>query len=177
MNSERMNRSSPAITLLFWTMFVVGGLSLAVGMILPVWLEYRAEISRRDEAYRRLEDVKEQLVALERRIDHLQNDPAYLERVASREFGFGTPPTEEAVAVEIVETPTSGPVLLEAQGPADRVVAVIDEATQTHPLLRLYLLNATRPIVMGMSAGLLAAAILLLGRNIVRPPSPERSVE
>jgi hypothetical protein len=175
MSNERMNRSNPAITLLFWTMFVVGGLSLAVGMILPVWLEYRVEISRRDEAYQRLEDVKKQLVALERRIDHLQNDPAYLERVASREFGFGAPPTEDAVAVQVVEAPATSPVLLEAQRPADRVVAVIDEATQTHPLIRLYLLDETRPLVMGMSAGLLAAAILLLGRNTARPIPPERA--
>src|SRR5262247_3332927 len=115
MNNERMHRSSPAITLLFWTMFVVGGLSLAVGMVLPVWLEYRDELSRKAEAERKLEEVRQQLVALERRIDHLQNDPAYLERVANREFGIGTPPAADSVAIEIVESPASGPVLLEAQ--------------------------------------------------------------
>jgi hypothetical protein len=166
--NERMNRSNPAITLLFWTMFVVGGLSLAVGMVLPVWMEYRTELARRDEATRRLEEVQRQLVALERRIDHLQNDPAYLERVASREFGLGSPTTPNSVAIEIVENPASGPVLLEAQVPGQRVTAIIDEATQTHPLIRLYLLRETRPLVMGMSAGLLAAAIILLGRNLPR---------
>ena len=167
MSNERMTRSNPAITLLFWTMFVVGGLSLAVGLVLPVWLEYRVELARRDEAKRRLEEIRTQLVALERRIDHLQNDPAYLERVANREFGIGTPPSDESVAIEIVEAPTSGPVLLQATG-SERVTAIIDEATQTHPLVRLYLLGETRPIVMGMSAGLLAAAILLLGRSSPR---------
>ena len=77
-------------------------------------------------------------------------------------------PEASRVAIEIVENPTSGPVLLEAQVAPQRVTAIIDQATQTHPLVRLYLLAETRPLVMGMSAGLLAAAIILLGRNAQR---------
>lgn len=172
-----MTRSNPAITLLFWTMFVVGGLSLAVGMVLPVWLDYRVEVVRRAEAAQRLEEVKKQLIAIERRIDHLQNDPAYLARVASRELKFDASPPDETVTVQVVETPTSSPVLLQAQGTQERVVAVIDEATQTHPLVRLYMLDETRPIVMGMSAGLLVAAIVLIGRNTARPAPPAAAPE
>ncbi|MBI5864527.1 MAG: hypothetical protein HZB38_08475, partial [Planctomycetes bacterium] len=58
-----MTRASPAITLLFWTMFIVGGVSLAVSMVLPVWLDYRAEVQRTDAAEKRRDEAKKRLVA------------------------------------------------------------------------------------------------------------------
>lgn len=166
-----MNRSNPAITLLFWFMFALGGLSLALGLVLPPWNEFRLAREQLVAVEKRREVLVRDLTALDRRIDHLQHDPAYLERVVVREFGLESKEAPEGVSVRLTE-PTSQPLEIATapQSPEQRAVAIIEEATQTHPFVRMYVLAETRPYVMGMSATLLAAAVILLGRNTVRGP-------
>ncbi|MBI5864528.1 MAG: hypothetical protein HZB38_08480, partial [Planctomycetes bacterium] len=77
------------------------------------------------------------------------------------------------LADQSAESPAEDQADASNAGGESHVVAVVDEALRTHPLVRLYVLDQTRPIVMGMSAGLLAAAIVLLGRNAsARAPVP-----
>lgn len=168
-----MSQSNPAITLLFWFMFAIGGLSLALGLILPPWHEFRQAKEQLAAIEKRRARLTQDLVALERRIDHLQNDPAYLERVVVREFGLESKDAPEGISVRLTE-PSSQPIESPAmpQTPEQRAVAILDQATQTHPLIRMFILADTRPYVMGMSATLLAAAVILLGRNSVRGPEP-----
>lgn len=164
-------RSNPAITLLFWFMFASGGLSLALGLVLPPWNEFRLAREQLATVEKRREQLVRDLVALDRRIDHLQHDPAYLERVVVREFGLESKEAPEGISVRLTE-PSSQPAESTAapQSPEQRAVAIIEEASQTHPFVRMYVLAETRPYVMGMSATLLAAAVVLLGRNTVRGP-------
>ena len=84
-----MARSTRLETLMFWLMLAAGYAVLAPCLILPAWLEYeaqRAQLHDRDAA---LADLEAQLVQTQRQIERSQNDPAYILRLAAREFGLG----------------------------------------------------------------------------------------
>src|SRR5262245_23860401 len=70
--------------LLFWTMALAGGLTLIPCLILPPWIEYRAALAGYAAAERRVGELERRYVANERKIDHQQNDLAYIEREARR---------------------------------------------------------------------------------------------
>ncbi len=61
--------------------------------------------------------------------------------------------------------------LCASSGPT-RVEAAIETAAHTHPLMSLFVLERTRPYVIGLALVLVIAALALLGRA-TRPARPE----
>jgi hypothetical protein len=92
-----MSRPSLANTLLFWFMLILGTAGLAPCLALPAWLERQAQIEclRAREIY--LAGLQQRLVTVRKQIEHLNDDPAYIIRLAEEDFG-------RAIKVPDVET-------------------------------------------------------------------------
>lgn len=161
-----MSRGSPLTTALFWLMFLVGGASLAVGLYLPPWLENRELHAHLTAARERVDALSQRLTALEVQIEHHKTDPAYVERLARQEFGITTE-GRETVLIESAQPAEAFAPELELPAPdrSSQIESAIETASQTHPVMSLYLRENTRPIVLGMSLVLMVAAIALLGRS------------
>jgi hypothetical protein len=167
-----MARSSRGATLLFWLMTLTGGGALAACLILPAWLEHQATLQLHAQAEDRIAELEARLQVLEKQIEHLRHDPAYVERLAREEFGLATP----GVQTILLDRPDAlgsqpAPTMVEEEtGSGDQedrpeLSAVIGEMLERYPGTSVFVLDQTRPIVMVMSAVLLLAAILLLHRG------------
>lgn len=149
-------------------MFIMGGVALAACLVLPPWLEARELKREQVEARRRIAELEERLTRASRQIEHLRNDPAYIERIGREEFGIETPGVD-VVPVAVSEAPID-PTDAEAE-PDDKFSVALERATRENPVVSVFVLKESRPIVMGMSGALLAAALALLIRG-----SPSRIV-
>jgi cell division protein FtsB len=160
-----MGRWRGGTTLLFWLMFLLGGGSLFACLFLPVWLEARALREEHAAAQQRVTELEEHLTSLTKQIQHLQDDPAYLERLARREFGIETPGIEMIWidAPGSATQPTSAPTVANVDH-EEALAARIERAARTNPLVAVFVLDATRPVVMTMSAILLLVALVFLAR-------------
>lgn len=156
------SRSNPAATLLFWAMILVGGASLAASLWLPAWLELRqAQASERVRLELR-DSLREHVTALDLRREHLENDPAYIDRLARREFGEDAA-QRESITVEVIPpSPSAQP----ASQPTEPTWALaLEQLAQTHPVVRMYIDPATRWKIQVLSVVLVLAAILFLARR------------
>lgn len=159
-------RGNPLVTALFWLMFLVGGGSLVIGLYLPPWLENHALNDQLLDVQRRVSELEARLTALDVQAEHLRTDPAYLERLARREFGIATPGRETVLIESIpLDGPPDAPADLEPVSTRARIESAIETAARTHPVVSLYVRDHTRPIVLGMSLVLMLAAVVLLGRS------------
>ena len=168
--------------LLFWTMAITGGLTLAPCLILPAWIENRAALASFTAAERRLASLERRLTANERKIDHQQNDLAYIEREARRQFGVDTPGVEttfldatvrdsqEAAAREAAETLAALRVARQEELWPE-ASEFIEAALNEYPLARIFVAEQSRPVVMGMGGMLLLTAVVALGPGLRRQPA------
>lgn len=160
-------RSSTAFaTFLFWIMAPLGGVCLAATVILPAWLEYLALVDVRVRASERVAALDERLAAADRQIEHLQNDPAYIERIARTEFRLETPGVQsiliEPGSLEGGDLPTNEPDAAPPLSPLVEVGATIEQTIQRYPALSIFVVNPTRYYMMGFSAFVLVTALVLL---------------
>lgn len=161
-------RSFEAI--LFWSMALVSGAALALCLLLPPWIEYQAELQRRQIADAQLAVIEQRLASARRQIDHLRDDPAYVLRLARQEFGqaVDTPGTETMWIDADPSTDAPPPPATTAPASERDVLpelsAVLSEMTQRYPHVSLFVSDATRPGVMLMATILLLTAVVLLGR-------------
>ncbi len=159
--------------LLAWVLLVLGGVTLAAAVLLPPWLEVRELRRQRLLAEQRITRLEQRLEAVARQIDHIQNDPAYLERIGRREFGV-VPPGVEVIPVEPASPPGATPIEPPTLGPpwAER----LETAARNRPLVAVLLLPQTRPLVLALSAGAVVVALVLLNRRpavgLSRPGPP-----
>jgi hypothetical protein len=164
-------RGNPGTTFLFWLMFVLGGANLGLCLLLPAWLEYRELTARKIAWQEHVAALDASAAALEKQRYHLENDPAYLQRLARLQFGL-EPRGVESALVEPVQIPASQPAGGSSADPGE----IVERAAQTHPLVSLYVMDQTRPVVMGMSGLLVLAAIVLLNRGAaaaLNRPAPD----
>lgn len=165
-----MNRSNPAATLLFWTMMLVGGASLAASLWLPAWLEMRQAQANERARIRIRDELQETLTALDRRREHLERDPSYIARIARREFS-DDPAERENAAIDVFAAPppSSAPA-----APADpEWMTTLEHLAQTHPLVRMYIEPGVRWKIQILSAALVLAAILFLARRPEAAAAPD----
>jgi hypothetical protein len=189
-----MSRRDPAATLLFWAMTLTGGLALAACLLLPPWFEYQVARQEYAAALERQAELLNRTERVGRQIEHLQRDVAYLERVYRREFGTAAP-APEALAIqtgELAAEPLPGDAssLAAPGGPAesaapsgdlghtavvssrlDEVSQLVERAVRRYPLIWVFVLDSTRPVVMIAAGALLLAALVLL----CRAPAAQRS--
>lgn len=172
-----MSRSS---TVLFWFMLAAGFTTLAPCLILPAWIEYREALALMAARQERLAACEAQLKSGRKQIEHLQNDAAYIERIARQELNLPIP----GVKTVIVETPsgdagTDGLQTESAAGPTTaqtelfpHLSEVLTAGMRLYPAwMRLFLVDGTRWVLMGLSGAMLLSSVLLLGR---RPAARQR---
>jgi hypothetical protein len=159
-----MPRAGAGTTLFLWLMLLAGGVSLFACVFLPPWLELRALRQERDSNRAIVQQLEQRLARATKQIEHMQSDPAYIERLAHEEFGID-PPGVEVIPVETRETTTS-PATDDATDdtPAAELAAELERATETSPLVSVFVLDQTRPIVMAMSGVVVVVAVVLLVR-------------
>ncbi len=159
-----MARSNAGTTCLSWLMLLIGGVSLFACVFLPPWLELRALRQVHAAARRQIADLEVRLARTTRQIEHMQSDPAYLERLARKEFGIETPGVE-IIPVETRENTTDQSASSSSSTPRVELATVLERAMRTNPLVSVFVLEQTRPIVMAMSGVLLIVALVLLNRR------------
>ncbi len=162
-----MGRANAGTTFLLWLMLLAGGLSLFACIFLPPWLETRQLRQEHEQTEQRVVELERQLTRLTKQIEHMKNDPAYLERLARLEFGTQTPGVE-VVPVEIRPGPAILPDETGAsveETPAKELAEELEQATRTEPIVSVFVLDQTRPIVMVMSGVLIIVALVSLIRE------------
>ncbi len=168
-----MTRPTWLESLLFWTMVLVGTAVLAPCLILPPWLEYQAQLDRRRAADQYVAALQAQLNRTNAQIDHLENDPAYLLRLAEQELGddLDLPPQERIAIAPDPETAADTPPLPQAPDATasqesiilPELATFVDRALDRYPYTRLFVAPHTRPPLMILGAALLLGALTLLG--------------
>ncbi len=180
-----MARSGRGAALLFWLMALTGIAALAACLILPPWLEHQAALQLHADARRHVAELEARLQVLEKQIAHLRNDPAYVERLAHEEFGITTPGVQTILLdrsasaashpadpnrdrQRAASDPNRARKKAARNTPADdygaeppELSTLVAELLERQPLVSVFVLDQTRPIVMAMSAALLLAAVLL----------------
>ena len=159
-----MARSNRGTTLLAWLMFLLGGMALFACLFLPPWRELRAQRHAYADAQRRIAELEDRLTRVTRQIEHLGSDPAYVERLARKEFGTETPGVEFKPVV-IQQHAGSQPDPGTDTPPRDKLATSLERATYTSPFVSVFVLDETRPIVMAMSGVLMLVALVLLLRR------------
>ncbi len=162
-----MTRSSRGTILLSWLMLLGGGASLFACLLLPPWLEYQA--ARRDHALRRQEvpDLEARVTRADKQIEHHHTDPAYIERLNRREFGI-EPPGVELIRVAPRGSPATAPAVGEPER-REQLDTTVERATRTNAFIAVFVLDATRPVVMAMSVVILVMALLLMRGRASKP--------
>ena len=106
-----------------------------------------------------------QSTAIDKQIEHSQNDPAYIERLARREFGLQTPGVE-TVRITTDSAPSSKPATsVPASAPQNEYeerLAMIEHLARNNPAVSVFILPESRSIIMCLCGGLLLAAIVLM---------------
>jgi cell division protein FtsB len=177
-----MARASVLNTVLFWLMVLLGTAALAPCLVLPAWLERQAQIEclHAREAY--LATLQRRLQMLHKQIEHLNDDPAYILRLAQQDFGSALKvPDVETIPIEPGVAPDDATLQppMPARSPEDEdqllpdLTVFVEEAMHRYPYAWMYLDEKTRPVLMGLGGILLLNGIILLGlANSRRPAKP-----
>ncbi len=177
-----MSRPGPLNTLLFWFMVLAGTAVLAPCLILPAWLERQAQLECLQAQAEYKAALEQRLRAVRTQIDHLNNDPAYLLRLAEQDFGgaFRLPNVE---TIQIAPGPASvapaSPPPAAAVLPDEALLPEIDRflegVMRRYVYAQVFVDGRSRPLLMALGGGLIGAGILLLGLLPGRRPDPQGS--
>lgn len=166
-----MSRPGPVNTFFFWLMTLLGVAVLAPCLVLPPWLEYQAQLECLKAHRQYLAALETQLRGIQKQIEHLNTDPAYVLRLAQQDFGgsFKVPDIEtipvdagpdsepDVPTVSIVEdAPQPEPILPE-------LTMFLEDALRRYPYAQAFVDERTRPLLMTAGGVLLVGAIVFLG--------------
>ncbi len=162
--------------LVFWILIALAVATLAPCLVLPAWREYQQADLTAQIRTRQAELADAEVARLERRLDAIHNDPAVVARLARRELAYRGP-GEELVAVPVdctVDAPLPPALNLDEFVPVQppvgitRLLAYLPDWDYD----ALFCTSPTRETLMGMSAGLIAAAFIIFWpRYRTRPES------
>lgn len=166
-----MSRPSVANTLLFWLMLLLGTAGLAPCLALPAWLERQAQIECLHARQAYLAGFQERLQTIRKQIEHLNDDPAYILRLAEQDFGGALKVSDlETVWMDPGPAETTSPPLTAADAPPEgsdqlwpELDVFIDATLRRYPEAQLFVDDRTRPWIMGTGGALIVLAIVLLG--------------
>jgi hypothetical protein len=168
-----MRGPSLANTLLFWSMLLVGTAAVAPCLVLPAWLERQAQFECLRAREEFLAGQQQRLETARKQIEHLNDDPAYIVRLAEQDFGgaLKVPDIEtiwidasSSAAAESPPPPSVGPPPPESPEPLwPELDDFIQVTMQRYPEAHLFVDQHSRPWILGAGGALLISAILLLG--------------
>ncbi len=168
---------------LFWTLIIMALAGLAPCLIFPAWMDYQKALRLRAVRLNSSQRLAAEVAAQQKQITHLHIDEAYRERILHEEVGLD-PPGIETILVDRRRRPNepAGPTRpsLRRFAPSDddrfpALTTIATSALKRYPnWTHVFILDETRPLVLGMSGVLLVSAILLLGKR-QRPERPRGS--
>jgi len=159
-----LRRTHRGPTVLCWLMLLAGGAALAACLILPPWREAHELRAEHAAAEQRLAELEHRLTVVTQQVEHLRNDPSYLERLARQEFGE-PPPDVDFTPLEL-EPAAQDPASEDAPAAAEEDTGdALEQAAQRNPIVSVFVLDETRPIVMVMSGAMMLVALVLLLRG------------
>lgn len=162
-----MARSDPLATLLYWVMVSTGGVVLAACAVLPAWVEHLAAREQLQQAELRLAALEQRSLTIDRQIDHLERDEAYLLRLERSELNPGWSPP----AVEFSVPAPAGEERRATADPVENLSELIGSIVRRYPVLGFFVAERNRPAIMALAGALILAALVLLCRT----PAPERT--
>lgn len=151
-------------SVVFWLLTAMGLAAFAPCILLPEWRQYQALRVAEQREHFRVEQIREEVAAEQRRLEALRSDPAVVARLARREFAFHQP-GEEIVAVPVAHIPEAPKTFVAA--PVEPP-AVLQRWERFLPRLnydRLFCERETRTLIMGMSLSLILIAFALFARR------------
>lgn len=163
-----MARAAVASSVLFWLMLLTGAAVLAPCLLLPAWLEQQAEREWLAAYQAHVAALEYRLRSVQKQIEHLQHDPAYMLRLAQQDFGELKVPNVETIRIEpspqelgadtaTEAAPESAPELL------PELASFIDDLLRRHPRAAAFLDQQVRPWLLGSGSGLILAALACAG--------------
>jgi hypothetical protein len=172
-------------TFLFWFTMLGGTAVLAPCLILPAWLDRQAQAAYLQAQQEYVAALRGRLEAVQRQVEHLNNDPAYVLRLAQQEFGpifavpnvetilVAPPETESAALADLSHEPPAPPEL--SLDPLPNLDQFVDEALRRYPHTQVFVDEHTRPTLLVVGGGLLLAGVVLFGLvgERARPAQPE----
>ena len=150
-------------------MVVAGGAALFVSTYLPPVLELRALRAEYEATQKHVAELEERLLRVTKQIEHTRDDPAYWERLMYKEFGTATPGVK-GVPVDV----RPSPIEAEPGGatePSGAAVGELEETVWSHPVLAVFVLDETRPLVMTISSIVVLTSIFIMFRSGARRTS------
>lgn len=146
-------------------MLAAGGLPLAACLVLPAWFEYDAARRQHEEAELRIARLEQRRSAVDRQIEHLQENEEYLSRLLRRESGREDGGETIAVVDPNLHLEALAPPAPTAEEtPLAELSAFVDQAVRRYPVAAIFVVNHTRPLVMAVSGAMVVSALLLLCR-------------
>ncbi|MBU0717073.1 MAG: hypothetical protein KJ749_02400 [Planctomycetes bacterium] len=155
----------------FWLLVLMGFSAFASCIVLPEWRAYVAlEVACQAEEHRR-DAVQRDVERTQRLHRAMQSDPAVIDRLARRELTF----RQAGEQTVLVALPASGDIL-ESQSESDGLaempfvprpieppipIARLRALLPDYDYAQVFCSGETRPIIMGMSVGLLGIALWL----------------
>jgi hypothetical protein len=164
-----MSRPGLLNTLVFWLMLLAGTAVLAPSLVLPPWIERQAQLDLLAAHARHVKALQDDLAAARKQIEHLNSDPAYLLRLAAQDFGRSLHlPNVELIRIApgVVHDASTESAGLEPEPAANEALPelglFVQDALERYPQAQLFLSPTARPVIIGLGAALIVAAIVLL---------------
>lgn len=152
-------------SVLFWAMLLAGGFPLAACLVLPAWFEYDAARRQHEEAELRVARLEQRRNAVDRQIEHLQDNEEYLARLLRRESGLEDGGQTIAVVDPNLHLESLEPSPASVEDtPLAELSAFVDQTVRRYPVAAIFVVNHTRPLVMAVSGAMVVSALLLLCR-------------
>ncbi|MBN2445748.1 MAG: septum formation initiator family protein [Phycisphaerae bacterium] len=177
-----MASSNHISAVLFWLMVLAGTVALVPCVILPPLFEYHAQQAVLAATEQRNVELRDRFASVENQVESLENDPAYIERLARQEFGI-VPAGVRTIPVSAAEDqPETAASDADANKPSAStemlpdVTVRVQQLLHRYPLARVFVWSETRPVLMLLGGIMLVSAVVLLGnsRQVPKPAEDER---
>lgn len=83
--------------LMYWTMFIIGGGGVALGLLLPAWIDYRDARTAYETRLSRNATLAGDIERVHHQIARHGEDAAYAERIAQQEFNLHLPGVQRLI--------------------------------------------------------------------------------
>ena len=155
--------------IVFWLLLLMATAAFAPCVLLPEWRQLQALHIAEQAQQRRVEQMQQRVDQERRLLEAMCRDPAVLARLARRELGFHSEQERQVPVYGTIAGNNDRRTSLQSLGNVQTDVPL--EAVRAEAVWpdlkydRIFCDPRTRPIIMAMSVGVVAAAFGLFGRQ------------